>query len=476
MYVFILYYFMLIFHIKMKKIILTILFILLPNVLIAQDVDINLHEISNENNIEGENVNVDVDVDVTEMDWLNEKNIMQDDYEIWNNLEYEDWDNVLSDVLNEDIDEYIDDNLNNVWDDNWLGNIHFWFCNEWTDRLSDSLSMAVEQWSTSNACLLFYNDSNQDISLNMEYTMLWKDQFWQDSCTNDTSFEQYITNISQIKRLTIPSWQSVKLDLELNFPIWIDWNVGGCVEYDVESNKEHNNGGLVIETVVKKAFHMKFFVGGIQDIKNELEINNIQSYFNENKELIIKFDISNIWNLEDSLDISWNISNIFWFSKNFVIEWWKILPDRTLPIEINVWTIASYGWIFNININIVSTPFFSYDISNSSIDPTLLEPKEFTASTTFFQMPWLILIILIILILLIITIFRKPKQKVVYVQAPQQPGYQQPPYTQPEQPQYQAPQQPVQPQQPQYPNNSQYWQPIPQQNPQPTPPQYNPNN
>jgi type II secretory pathway component PulF len=63
-----------------------------------------------------------------------------------------------------------------------------------------------------------------------------------------------------------------------------------------------------------------------------------------------------------------------------------------------------------------ATPFFSYDISKSNIDPTLLEEKTFDASTTYFQMPWMILLFVIMFILIIYLLFRKPKK--VYISAP----------------------------------------------------------
>jgi len=215
---------------------------------------------------------------------------------------------------------------------------------------------------------------------------------------------------------------------------------------------------------------MNFFVGGMDSIKNEILFEDLSTFKDDNWELNIKFNLINTWNLEDKIIINWTISNILGFHKDFSIDWSliQVKPGDFVPVTAAIWSLPSYGWLYNVEFTATATPFFSYDISNSSIDPALLEAKEFVASTTYFEMPWLILIILVIIILLLITMFRKPKEKVVYVQAPQQqpmpnPGYQQPQYQQP------------QPQQPQYPNNPQYWQPM-QQNPQPTPPQINPNN
>lgn len=370
----------------------------------------------------------------------------------------------------------------------WLINIHFGFCDQWINNLSDSLNAAVEQSKPTEFCMAIYNDAPIDLVLNMEYDTLWNNGL----CTLDTSFEKFIENIDQIKSLVIPANETVQTSIKINFPVWIEWKIWWCVAYSIAwEDWWDDEGWLTLKTVFRNAYVMNFFVWWIDDIKNEIIFNDISTELDSNKDLNLNFTLSNEWNLEDKIEINWIITNIFWYKKNFNIEWKgiQLTPWSAVPISAVLWSIPSYGWWYKIEFTATATPFFSYDISNSSIDPTLLEAKEFSASTTFFQMPWLILIILIILILLIVTIFRKPKQKVVYVQAPQQPTpntwyqqpqYQQPQYqqpVQPQQPQVAQPQyqQPAQPQQPQYPNNPQYGQQAPQ-NPQATPPQYNPNN
>ena len=141
-------------------------------------------------------------------------------------------------------------------------------------------------------------------------------------------------------------------------------------------------------------------------------------------------------------------------------------PGKSQFIEVNLWSLPSYGWKYNIDFTINGTPYFSYDISNANVDPARLEPKSWGFSTNIIKMPWLILAVAVIFILLLIVLFKKPKQKVVYVQqqpqqpiqqqqVPQQPAQQ---YTQPvQQPIQQPVQQPAQPvQQPQQPQNPNY--------------------
>lgn len=357
----------------------------------------------------------------------------------------------------------------------WLTNIHFWFCDQGLEDRSSSLNAAIDQWKTTEFCMVFYNDAAEDITLNMDYVSMLDN-----TCTLDSSFEKFIVNIDQIKTLVIPAQEQVQTSLKINFPVWIEGVIWWCVAYTVAEKESPENdatptwwGWIAIQPIFRTASHMTFFVWWIEDINNDISFSDIQANLDDNKDLNLNFVLSNDWNLEDKIEIKGTITNIFWYKKDFTIEWkWiQLTPGTSVPVSAVLWSLPSYGWLYNIEFTATATPFFSYDISNSSIDPTLLEAREFTASTTYFQMPWLIIIIVVIVILLIITIFRKPKEKVVYVQTPQQPtpnngynAYQQPQYQVPQQPQVAQPQpQYQQPTQPQYgqptqdPNN--YWQP-----------------
>lgn len=363
--------------------------------------------------------------------------------------------------------------LHEIWDDWWMMRVSFGYCNEWLDNLSQTLNYAINQWTPFKVCFMLWNSANQDIKVQVRLVDLVN---WLCSVTRQ-SIHQFVSedDLESLKEITIPAWNYVVKEFSILYPVWIEWDQWACTIFNIIKDEVSS---ATISTIVNRAYPMKFFVWTLDDIKNEITVDNVELSLDDNKDLIMNFDIKNEWNLENLVELSGTISNIFGYSKKFSIEWWHVLPGGVWHVTANLGSIPSYGWLFNIDFKAFATPYFSYDISKSSIDPSLIEMKTFEFNTSYFQMPWLIFAIAIIVILLIITLFRKPKQNVVYVQAPQQPmpnqGYQQPQYTQPQQPQYQAPQQPVQPQ-PQYPNNPQYGQPM-QQNPQPTPPQYNPNN
>ena len=201
---------------------------------------------------------------------------------------------------------------------------------------------------------------------------------------------------------------------------------------------------------------MTFFVGAIDGIKNELTINELNKKFNDNWDFIMSFWVENIWHMENKFDIQWTVKWFFWYNKKFESsDTIQLAPNRRHYIELNLWSLPSYGWKFDIDFTINGTPYFSYDISNANVDPARLEPKSWEFSTSVFKMPWLILAVVVVFILLLIVLFRKPKQKVVYVQQQPTQPVQQPTqqYTQPVQQPVQPVQQPQQPQNPNYPQN-----------------------
>ena len=314
------------------------------------------------------------------------------------------------------VEKTTDEELHEIWTDWWMTWISFWYCNEWVDNLSETLSYAISQWTPFKVCFLMWNSANQDIKIRVRLVDLVNGL----CSVNNKSIYNFIPpeDIEDFEELTIPAWNYLIKEFSITYPIWIEWDQWACTMFNVIKDWETQWN---VAAVVNRAYPMKFFVWTLDDVKNIITVDNVELSLDDNKDLIMNFDIKNEWNLENLVELSGTVSNIFWYSKKFSIEWWHVLPGGLWHVTANLWSIPSYGWLFNIDFKAYATPYFSYDISKSSIDPSLIEMKTFDFKTTYFKMPRLIIAIAIILILLIITIFRKPKQKVVYVQNPQQP-------------------------------------------------------
>ena len=338
-------------------------------------------------------------------------------WETQNNTMTYDTDNQINTVASNSWaknDSWIDDdssitNTNNNF--KWLAAIEFWFCNEWTDNLSSNLNYAVNIWQPFKVCALFHNKSNQDITIHVDIVDGATSAQWDKTCDfSSTNIQNFINkaDIKDLENVVIPAGDFLIKEFELTFPIWLEWTQSACYTYYIPNE----NGWSMISTIITNWSFMDFFVWSLGDIKNEIITEDIKTYLNSNNELNLDFVLSNIWNLENTIKIEWSISNIFWFKRDFSLDWKELELNAwaSTPVSIQLWSLPNYWGLFNIKFTVTSTPFFSYDISKSDIDPSLLEDKIFTVTTTFSQMPWLIFILVVMFIIILILLFRKPKK------------------------------------------------------------------
>lgn len=352
------------------------------------------------------------DIRINSEEQINENIITDESDNGWN----ENTNDNLHEVNMTAIEKTENTELHEIWSDWWMMRVSFWYCNEWFDNLSEILNYAISQWEPFKVCITMWNSANQDIKVRLRLVDYVN---WVCS-VNDKTIYNFISpeEIKDFDEITIPAGNYIIKEFNILYPVWIEWDQWACTMFNIISN---NEAQWNIAAVINRAYPMKFFVWTLDDVKNIINVENIELSLDDNKDLIMNFDIKNVWNLENLVELSGTISNIFGYNKKFSIEWAHVLPGGLWHVTANLWSIPSYGWLFNIDFKAFATPYFSYDISKSSIDPSLIEMKTFDFKTTYFKMPRLIIAIAIILILLIITLFRKPKQKVVYVQAPQQP-------------------------------------------------------
>ena len=397
-------------------------------------------------------------------DLLPEPSILNtDEILVTDNIEYINTDDISWDNYEDDVKQDDEYEVLGNFSDWWMSMIAYWFCNEWFDNVTDSLNAATTQQTPFKVCFIWENYADIDLTIEASLVSTTQSDLWNDVCWLDNDFQDFLTS-GELWIITIPADNYVIKEFDITFPLWYEWEQKWCLVYNMV--KENDDEWWVwLKVVMRKWLPMNFFVWAIDGIKNEFTINDLTTNFDDNNDLIMSFWVENIWNMENTFNIEWTVKWLFWYNKNFEATDGQLAPGKSQFVEINLGSLPSYGWKYNIDFTINGTPYFSYDISNANVDPARLEPKSWTFGTTYFKMPWLILAVVVIFILLLIVLFKKPKQKVVYVQAPQQPTQPQQPvqqptqqYTQPAQPQQpvQQPVQPTQPVQPQQPQNPNY--------------------
>lgn len=409
---------------------------------------VELEESENVDNVENEYID-------EENDWLNLEGISVISQQNDESSELELYD---EDDENKENDEYMVNNWSLTREDisEMLWSISISFCNDWVENKTKSLNAVLTEWSPFTTCVVVSNLSKRDITVNLEFSDAWPDQFGTPICYASVWFTDYVLNSDKISQFVVPAENYVVKEAEVLYPIWVDKNQIWCFAIWVEWEQDIRDWEwMELASISRKWILAHYYVWSLTDIKNELEVSNLEKSINENGELVLTFDVKNLWNLENKISVDWIISNIFWFKKSYTSDQlWidaNVLPWRDISVEVNMWLIPNYWGLFNIEFNVTWTPYFSYDVSDD-FDKSLLEPLTYTEKTTYFEMPWLIAIIIVVVIILLIVLFRKPKPQVVYVQAPQQPQQPQPQYQQPQyqNPQYQQPVNNQVPQQPQY--------------------------
>lgn len=300
---------------------------------------------------------------------------------------------------------------------NPMTKLHFKFCQDGLDwDLTDTIDMAVDQWSKESICFVFDNQSDEDIKLLLELTDTSLNSNWNEFCNyKEKTILDLAEGWEEFKEITIPANNYLVQNVDINFPLWLEWELKACVAYSKKTT-----GTQMIKTRVLYWKKMNFFVGNLKDINNDIVIESYETTKNTNWELVLNVNLKNAGNVENKTYINGSISNMFWFQKTFSITWDSTLtPWSVLPLELNLGQLPTYGWLYDIKFEMELKPFFKYKSTNSNIDESKLETKKLTRSISYFEMPRLVIWVAILIIIMLFLAFRKRKPaQVVYVQQP----------------------------------------------------------
>ncbi len=296
------------------------------------------------------------------------------------------------------------------------------FCNAWEDNLSNELTLPIKQWEKQEICLFITNNNVREENVLVTFAPWVPIDIWWWSCgdryTKDNWFYDYLTPTREWG-IKVPAYWKVIKKVYAQFPIWINWLKRWCVAYAIAPTENEiedqqkavvaAQGGGVITLNIRKISLLNFFVSDLTDIKWDITT-NISTSFDDNKNLILSLWIKNSFPIDETITISWVVSNIFWYRQEFTIDKSTISANWEINPTSNIGQIARYKWLFSVKININYKPYFNFDTSSSWIDPKLLEEETTTITKSFFIFPTIPAIWLLIFIVLIyLAFFRKPK-------------------------------------------------------------------
>lgn len=311
-------------------------------------------------------------------------------------------------------------------DENIDGKYWVFFCNDKEAPTAD-LQITTIPWQKNSICLYFINDSNVDIQLEVGITN-WTEIWWEWdrilSCNfpnNPWTIANYIQKDREYP-VTIPANTRISKYIDVTFPMGIEWQIPACLIYSIIWNNK--SWWDMFQFRFRQSTYFDFFVVWEFTWENNISVSNINTYLSPDWQLTIDWSLINDSALNNLASIQWSISSIFGYSKDFSIndikvKAWSSAAFSNKDLNLNNY-LPRYKWFFNITLDITYKPYFDFDISNINIDPKILEPKQMSYTTNYFEMPWIIVWWLVLFIILLFLIFRKPK--VVYIQQPTPPN------------------------------------------------------
>lgn len=287
-----------------------------------------------------------------------------------------------------------------IWD------VEVQFCNN--DKQTKNLSMVLEWWMEDEICMDFSNYSNSDVTLKYGFvdgTIAIGDTP-KKACKNEWEWEEFAQYVTQdTDTITILAWETVRQKAKIKYPAWFSGMINGCMTYSIvwdESNLWNEDNMFSI--LVRRAKFIDVLIWGELKRKIQFSNNDAVSYsFNsKTNEFIINISLTNQWNIDENLSITWIVNNAFGYEKAISMENIKIASDSTQNIEIIVDNIPRYKLSYDADLTLIWSPDFKFNAA--SLPDEMKGPITMHLSLNLFQFPWTILIYILWWIVIIILI------------------------------------------------------------------------
>lgn len=292
-----------------------------------------------------------------------------------------------------------------------INQVKTYFCN--SEELASSIFLSVVPGEEKDFCIRFENNNSNSLTINSDFFEAQLTAGGTPVCNSSEPTNLFTKSIinDRKKDTKIPAKSFVQKTIKLKFPIWYSGLFHFCHYYKI--SKWWWNIPM-FNIVVHKQNFVDIFVNSEKvKLTWSVEILNFS-----NKEWMLSFSIKNTFPFDQNIGFSAVISNIFWFKKELFLSWDIIGYNATKDFTVDISDLPYYKWPFNLKMKINNKPHFDFDITNSGIDPNILNGSEVEKNISFFIFDKSQLIILVILALIIFLIkmafFTKPK--VVYIE------------------------------------------------------------
>ncbi len=301
-----------------------------------------------------------------------------------------------------------------------INNVSVRFCNDGfdADQMTTTQTMQLEPWAQEDLCIYIQNNWTDDIAVTYSFPKASFSPGWNQICGIGDEFAVFLLD-NPDRTLIIPA-ESSKIIKETVFaPIGSLGMNYGCMVYQL-ADASTSNDWWMFNFVIRKALHLNLFVGWEASINSSVNLvattgdlyssnKKIWAYINEDGDFIAKFTIKNDWNLTQKASLNWRLYNFLWFEKNIEVEAKKLIPWETHDVEVNLWIIPAYKWLFDIKVNLSGIPYFEFD--STEIDEDFKKEILIKEDWKLFVFSWIYVILAAAVLALIIKIVVPKKKK-----------------------------------------------------------------
>lgn len=237
-----------------------------------------------------------------------------------------------------------------------IGNIKTSFCHEWKD-----MNIVTQADKETEICLIFENRSDFDLTLDVSFVdgaiTPNGNRACFDPSKGNLNFGQYV--LPWDFDLELPANSQKKQIYKIKFPVWYSGISHGCVLYSI---KDKDSSVWAMKVVFSKSHSIDILVWWVE-VKSKIKAKNITLSWDQiyNR---ISLNLENQWNIDQIVDIKWNISNIFGYSEDFEMSGLLLKAGETEWFSSNNLHLPDYKWFFSVKVDMDYQPQFNFHITN----------------------------------------------------------------------------------------------------------------
>lgn len=280
-----------------------------------------------------------------------------------------------------------------------ISDIQATFCNK--PIAESNLDIITKANQETDICVNFKNNSITKSNISIDFVDWTITPQWSKACFSAEkprlNFGQHMLDYE--KELTLNPSQEIQKIYKIKFPVWFSGVSHGCLAYNINKTDDISGG---IGLVFRKTHTIDILVWWTK-IDSKINIKDVTINKTNNTDRL-NLNITNNWNIDQQIIISWTISNILWYNQIFIITWQTIKAQEDIILSTEINNLPWYKGLFSVNTQISYTPIFNFDITNHNIPNEYITPWVINISKNIIlrNMYYIITILIILLLLWII--------------------------------------------------------------------------